>query len=198
MRIINLHRVRANMYSSNAYLVLGDWSAIDDVNTLIDVGNDPDVIKRIGDAPTGLGKQPVEQVIITHNHSDHTGILPRIREAYKPIVYAKTPFMNADALLSDGQMVHCGDRYFEVIFTPGHSDDSICLYCQADGALFVGDTPVLISSPDSTYEGPFIRAFERLCRLDVRAIYFGHGAPMLSGAKAALAASLANMHVRET
>jgi glyoxylase-like metal-dependent hydrolase (beta-lactamase superfamily II) len=182
------------MYSSNAYLILGDWSAIDDVNTLIDVGNDSGIIDRIATAPTGLGKKPVDQVIITHNHSDHTGILPRIRERYTPVVYAKTPYMGADAMVTDGQVLHCGDRYFEVIHTPGHSDDSICLYCQSDGVLFVGDTPVLIRSPDSTYKEPFIRAFERLCQLDVRTIYFGHGAPMTEGAKAALQESLVNIH----
>lgn len=89
MRLINLYKPKNAIYSSNVYLILGDWSAIDDVNTLIDVGNDPSIIERIATAPTGLGKRPVEQVIITHNHSDHTGILPLIRKLYSLLYMQK-------------------------------------------------------------------------------------------------------------
>jgi hypothetical protein len=45
-----------------------------------------------------------------------------------------------------------GDGYFEVIHMPGHSSDSICLYNQAEGVLFAGDSPVLITSSTGTYE----------------------------------------------
>jgi len=198
LRLINLYKTKNAMYSSNVYLILGDWSAIDDVNTLIDVGNDPSIIERIATAPTGLGKLPVEQVIITHNHSDHTGILPMIRELYRPVVSAKTPYMSADVVLEDGQEIRCGDRYFEVIYSPGHSDDSICLYCKTDGVLFVGDTPVLIRTPDSTYEESYVNVLQRLSKLDVRTIYFGHGAPMTVGAQAAIQSSFANICLKKS
>jgi hypothetical protein len=78
---------------------------------------------------TGLGKNAIEQVILTHSHSDHAAILPLIREKYHPVVYAYSAFAGADIVLKDGQILHCGDRHFEVIHIPGHSDDSICLYC---------------------------------------------------------------------
>lgn len=193
MRLINLYKPMHGMYSSNVYLILGDWSAIDDVNTLVDVGNDPSIIDRIATAPTGLGKHAVDQIIITHNHSDHTGILPLIRKLYNPKVFAKTPYMNADVILEDGQELRCGDRYFEVIHSPGHSDDSICLFCHADGALFVGDTPVLIRTPNNTYNETYVKIMERLSKLDVRTVYFGHGAPLTAGAKAAIQESFANI-----
>ena len=81
-----------------------------------------------------------------------------------------------------------------MIYTPGHSDDSICLYCQADGVLFVGDTPVVIRSTDNTYEDRFVQALERLCQLDVKRIYFGHGDPILEDAWGVLQTSLLNVH----
>ncbi len=195
MRISNLIQSKSMVYSSNVYLVLGDWSAIDDVNTLIDVGNDPAVLDQIALAPTGVGKQSIEQVIFTHGHFDHTALLPQIRQRYQPVVYAYSAFVGADELLRDGQVLHCGDRYFEVIYTPGHSDDSICLYCQTDGALFVGDTPVIIRSTDGTYEDRFVAALERLCRLDVRTIYFGHGEPLTVNPRSALLGSLRNVRI---
>ena len=195
MRISNLIQSKSMVYSSNVYLVLGDWSAIDDVNTLIDVGNDPVVLDQIAHAPTGVGKKSIEQVIFTHGHFDHTALLPQIRQRYQPVVYAYSAFIGADEVLRDGQVLHCGDRYFEVIYTPGHSDDSICLYCQTDGALFVGDTPVIIRSTDGTHEDRFVAALERLCRLDVRTIYFGHGEPLTDNPRNALLSSLRNVRI---
>jgi glyoxylase-like metal-dependent hydrolase (beta-lactamase superfamily II) len=193
MRIINLTDRRSMIYSSNVYLVLGNWSAIEDVNTLVDVGNDPAIMGRIGFAPTGVGKKAVEQVILTHGHFDHSALLPTIRQAFAPHVYAQSAFVEADTIIRDGQVLRCGDRWFQVLHTPNHSDDSICLFCQTDGVLFVGDTPVVIRSAEGTYEDRFVRALEHLCQLDVRAIYFGHGDPVMQGAQAVLAESLGNV-----
>jgi len=39
MKIINLTR-DSNTYTSNVYLLLGDWKGIDDVNAMIDVGGE--------------------------------------------------------------------------------------------------------------------------------------------------------------
>ncbi|CAG0945163.1 partial Hydroxyacylglutathione hydrolase GloC, partial [Anaerolineae bacterium] len=177
MRIINLTESKSMIYSSNAYLILGDWNALDDANTLVDVGNDPTAIEKIRQIATGVGKKAIEQVIITHGHFDHTGILPQMRQAFAPLVYAQSTFVGPDIVMEDGARIKCGDRTFEVIYTPGHSDDSICLYCQTDGALFVGDTPVVIRSNQQTYDARFVNALEQLCHKDVHAIYFGHGEP---------------------
>lgn len=193
MRILNLTQSKGMIYSSNAYLILGDWSTMDDVNTLIDVGNDPEILTQLQHAPTGVGKKAVEQVILTHGHFDHIGILPQIRAAYAPPVYAYSPFMESSAVLQDGQQLKCGDRLFEVIYMPGHSDDSICLYCQTDGALFAGDSPVVIRSSEQTYDARFSQALRRLCTIQVRTIYFGHGDPLTEGAQQTLAESWRNI-----
>lgn len=198
MRIINLTEPKSMIYSSNAYLVLGDHSAIEDVNTLIDVGNDPSVMDKIMHSPTGVGKRAVEQVILTHTHFDHTGILPLIRSSFNPTVYAFSPYMVPDVILRDGEMIRCGDRMFQVLYTPGHSDDSVCLFCPTDGALFVGDTPVVIRAKDQTYDDRFIRALEQLCSKDVKTIYFGHGEPIRHDAQAVLLTSLHNVKEAQT
>ncbi len=193
MRISNLINGKSMVYSSNVYMVLGDWNAMNDTSTLIDVGNDPAVIERIKATPTGVGKRTVDQVIITHGHFDHAEMLEEVRAQFDPIVYAFSPYLTPDVLLKDGQHLRCGDREFEVIYTPGHSDDSICLYCQTEGILFAGDTPVVIRSDDGSYEDGFVWALERLVQKDVRTIYFGHGSPMTENANAVLAESLRNV-----
>lgn len=193
MQITNLIDPRGMVYSSNVYLIRGDRNAIEDVNCLVDVGNDASVIDHIRKMSTGSGKKSIEQVILTHNHFDHTALLPRIREIFKPVVYAYSAFAGADVVLRDGQILRCGDRDLQVIYTPGHSDDSICLYCEADGTLFVGDTPVIIWSANGTYQECFVRALARLCERDVRTIYFGHGNPVTVDAQTVLAESLKNV-----
>ena len=178
MRIVMLEN-SGRMYTSQAYLVLGGASRLEDVNTLVDVGQDPAILASIERAPTGVGKWPVERVVLTHGHSDHCALLPRVREAFHPKVLAFSPSIDGvDGPLRDGETIKMGDGYFEVIHTPGHSGDSICLYNQAEGVLFAGDSPVLISSPAETHEAGFLAALAKLCARDVRRIYFGHGAPL--------------------
>lgn len=178
MRIVTLEN-SGQVYTSQVYLVLGGASRLDDVNTLVDVGQDPAILASLAQAPTGVGKWPVEQVVLTHGHSDHCALLPRVRAAFHPKVFAFSPNIEGvDGTLRDGDTIKMGDGYFEVIHMPGHSSDSICLYNQAEGVLFAGDSPVLITSSTGTYEAAFLAALDKLCARDVRRIYFGHGAPL--------------------
>jgi len=185
------------VYTSNVYLVTGTNNTLPDVNTLIDVGRDPKILDSLPNESTGVGKRAVEQVIITHNHYDHTGMLKAIIERYHPRVYAFSPNLSGvDFLLRDEEEISIGDRYFEVIHIPGHSSDSICLFCKEDGVLFAGDTPVIIRFAGDTYTAAFIKALERICRKNVRTIYFGHGTEKTEGCNQALAESL--LRVRES
>src|ERR1700690_2924679 len=155
MRIVTLKK-SGRMYTSLAYLVLGDASQLEDVNTLVDVGADPAILASIEKAPTGVGKWAVEQVVVTHSHSDHCALLPQIRAAYHPRVLAFSPSLDGvDRTVRDGETIRMGDRIFQVIHTPGHSSDSICLYNEDEGVLFAGDSPLVITSPDGSYEAGF-------------------------------------------
>jgi len=190
MRIVILEN-SGQLYTCQVYLVLGAASRLEDVNTLVDVGQDPAILASLERAPTGVGKWAVEQVVLTHSHSDHCALLPRIREAFHPKVCAFSPHVDGvDCRLRDGDTIRMGDQNFEVIHMPGHSSDSICLYNEAEGVLFAGDSPLLITSPTGTYEAGFLAALEKICARDVRRIYFGHGAPLMDGCNERLRESL--------
>lgn len=185
-----------NVYSSNVYLVLGAWKRIEDINTLVDVGNDPSIVEALRTIATGLGKSTVEQVVLTHDHSDHTGILPLIRAAFRPVVCAFSPFIKGvDRVLRHGDEIRIGSGVFEVIHTPGHSSDSISLFNRKHGVLFAGDSPLIVPLSGGSYEEGFLRAMESICQRDVKAVYFGHGEPLTERANEMLARSL--KHVRE-
>ena len=190
MRVILLEN-SGRIYSSNVYLVLGDWSGVSDVNTLVDVGRDPAVLDALAHAPTGVGKTAVEQVVLTHGHYDHVELLGAIRDRFQPTVCAFDGGVEGtDRVLQDGDELKAGDETFEVLHTPGHSSDSICLHCPEEGVLFAGDTPLLVHSSDGTYEESFAAALEKICARNVRAIYFGHGAPLLADCTSLLQRSL--------
>ena len=193
-----MHTVRlrnsGEVYTCEVYLVLGDWNTLDDVNTLVDVGRDPAVIGGILEAPTGVGKTRIEQVVLTHGHYDHCGLLPEIRQMFRPKVFAFSRGLDGvDCLLRHGDTLKMGDRIFEVIHAPEHSSDSICLYNAMEGVLFAGDTPLLISSVGGSYTEDFVELLEGLCARDIHAIYFGHGDPMPPDCGRRLRASLENV-----
>lgn len=190
MKILNLFS-KNGIFPCNVYFVLGNSNAIDDVNTLVDVGRDPAVIEKIDKASTGVGKHRVEQVVLTHSHYDHANLLPQIHKKYHPEVCAySTSLEGVDRLLRDGETLKMGDAVFEVIYTPGHSNDSICLYCQSDGVLFAGDSNIIVQTTGGTYEEGFVDALIRLARKNIKAIYFGHGDPLLNDCNAKIRYSL--------
>ena len=193
MKILNLAE-RNGVYSSNVYLVLGSWNALRDVNTLVDVGRDPSLFERLDQASTGVGKKRVEQVVLTHGHYDHAGNLSLVRERYSPVVHAFSASLEGvDHFLKDGEELRLGDRTFEVLHIPGHSYDSICLYCREEEVLFSGDTTLCIQTPEGSYEMGYALGLEKLCRRNIRGIYPGHGDPIFRNYDEVLRHTLRNV-----
>jgi len=177
MKIIPLH-YSLRKYSCSAYLIIS--SKLEGHNTLVDVGCDGFVIDEILTlVPPGINPA-VNQVVLTHYHSDHAGGVPEVKARFNPQVYAFQSHPLVDCLLGDGDKLFLGEQEFVVLHTPGHSDDSICLYCPATGALFAGDTSLNIISPSISYPKQFLTSLERISQLDVKAIYPGHGRPILT------------------
>lgn len=178
MKVINLN-ARSSIYTSNTYCLLGDWNTLLDVNTIIDPGRDPAALLELEELNTGVGKKRLEQVIVTHNHYDHTSILQEMVESFKPRVLAFSSSVHfLDRCLSDREIVQCADRECEVIYIPGHSQDSICIYSPGEKVLFSGDTPLFIRDPGSSYPQSFLDALYYLTLKDVQIIYPGHGEPI--------------------
>jgi hydroxyacylglutathione hydrolase len=76
-------------------------------------------------------------IICTHGHSDHTegaGDL-HVRYAAPICLHESSP---SDHPLSQGSELTLGRVVLKVIHTPGHTEDSICLYLPE--AVFTGDT----------------------------------------------------------
>jgi glyoxylase-like metal-dependent hydrolase (beta-lactamase superfamily II) len=179
MKILMLKK-NPNQYSCNVYFVRGTWNALSDINTLIDVGIDDYILNEIDTLSTGVGKKRVEQVILTHEHFDHASGLKYIRKIYNPPVIAYANIDGGNIAALDGMHVKIGDCDAEILHTPGHSHDSICIYCETEKTLFSGDTPLFIRSSGGTYSHQFMNIIEKLSKLKIESIYSGHDEPILS------------------
>lgn len=177
MKIIPL-RQNPRTYSCIPYLVLGNWNRLEDVNALVDTGSDAYLLEQIREINTGVGKRPVERIVLTHNHFDHTGGVEAIKKLFSTEILAWSPGPFVDRLIHDGERIRLGDRSFLVIHAPGHSHDSICLYSEEDGVLFSGDTTIQLQSSEGTYTAEYIALLERLVALNIRSIYSGHDRPI--------------------
>lgn len=79
-------------------------------------------------------------VIDTHTHADHFSASRRlVQQLGVPLVMHRlTPARGVDMLVDDGEMIVVGKLRLRVLYTPGHTVDSMCLV--AEDRVFTGDT----------------------------------------------------------
>ena len=198
MRILPLHRDDPSDYSCVAYWILGENNTAEDRNTLVDTGSAAPgnlgfFLEEMASRPKGIGKQAVEQVILTHAHFDHTGGLPGVEARFHPEVMAWLPQGAAPLPVRDGLPVRLGDQAGFLIHTPGHSEDSICVFLPETGTLFSGDTLYRISDHLGAYPKAYLHSLERLAGLPVRTIFPGHGRPVRKDALGFIRGCLGNV-----
>ena len=112
------------------------------------------------EALTVLKPLPVQKIVVTHHHEDHSGNLNILEKHFKCPAYASklcTEIMKKPPRLSFAQHLSWGDRKpnftlqaigniietlnytFEIIPIPGHAIDMIALYERNQGWLFSSD-----------------------------------------------------------
>ncbi|MCI2048843.1 MAG: MBL fold metallo-hydrolase [Lachnospiraceae bacterium] len=79
---------------------------------------------------------------------------------------------------SDGQIIDLGGRQLEIIFTPGHTHGSLCVYEEATGVLFSGDNiqgrTTALREWNSTTVLEFYNSLLKLRSRNIRRILTGH------------------------
>ncbi|MGM0604101.1 MAG: MBL fold metallo-hydrolase [Halobacteriota archaeon] len=128
MEPINVTR-RATSFTSNAYLLEGETTA------LVDAGAMPNVVEEIQTAVDAI-----DRVVLTHQHADHVGELDAVLDAFDPAMYAYDDHPRRTHEIDDGDAIELGDESFEVVYTPGHATDHVSLV--GETVLFSGDVVV--------------------------------------------------------
>ena len=146
--------VKVGYLETNCYIL-----SIDNDCIVIDPG---DEIERIKDK---IGNKNIKGVIVTHNHFDHVGALSYFSNIYD--------FNN----LKEG--INNIDKFsFEVINTPGHTNDSICIYFEEEKIMFTGDFIFKDGIGRTDLGGndlDMIKSIDKISKYPNIKIYPGHG-----------------------
>jgi hydroxyacylglutathione hydrolase len=82
----------------------------------------------------------LKYVINTHGHSDHTAGNTELKSIFgAKIVVHKLSKVNCDVWVEDGDVIKIGSISLKIIYTPGHTVDSICILVD-NQKLLTGDT----------------------------------------------------------
>jgi glyoxylase-like metal-dependent hydrolase (beta-lactamase superfamily II) len=180
---LNFSTVVTGLLEENCYIV--DLVGLDAGDCcIIDPG---DEAERIIGAVKAQGLKPV-QVVLTHGHGDHTGALDSLFNEWPQLHLAmhegdlymlrrsRKALPLPDRLLKDKDTL----GPLTVLYTPGHSQGSICLYAPQSGVLFSGDTLFKDGVGRTDLKGgnqaSLLKSLERLFNLPPETkVYPGHG-----------------------
>lgn len=123
------------------------------------------------------GCGPVAQVLVTHHHRDHNGGAGRFAAMVSAPVRAFDPALCVGApALAHGERVAAAGLELEVLHTPGHTDDSICLRLTGDHpAVITGDTVLGRGTTVLHQLGDYLRSLRSLLGLPSAVGLPGHG-----------------------
>jgi glyoxylase-like metal-dependent hydrolase (beta-lactamase superfamily II) len=96
--------------------------------------------------------------------------------------YSTRPF-HITRWIHDGDTLDLGSRVLEIISTPGHTPDAICLLDRKNGLLFTGDTfydaPIWLYRPETDLDA-YVRSVERIAALapQLKLLFPSHNIPV--------------------
>lgn len=173
---------------------------------LIVIDPGPDDARHLAALRMAIGTTPVEAILVTHAHLDHSPLARPLAQATGAPVLAygdaragRSARMEALAaqglsgggegvdasfrpdrcLPDDATLMHEGAP-LRALWTPGHFGNHLCFAWR--GAVFTGDhvmgwSSTFVSPPDGDI-GAYMRALDRLEAAQARILYPGHGAPV--------------------
>ncbi|MEO7336039.1 MAG: MBL fold metallo-hydrolase [Caldimonas sp.] len=113
----------------------------------------------------------IRYAIDTHTHADHFSATRRLAEQLgaKTVMHRRSPYPGVDLKVDDGELIVVGKLRLRVLYTPGHTSDSMSLV--VEDRAFTGDTLLIggtgrtdlpTGDPDALYDS----LFGRLLKLD--------------------------------
>jgi glyoxylase-like metal-dependent hydrolase (beta-lactamase superfamily II)/rhodanese-related sulfurtransferase len=113
----------------------------------------------------------IHYLIDTHTHADHFSATRELaRQLGVPVAMQRmSPAPFVDLRLDDGEMLALGKLRLQILHTPGHTRDSMCL--SIEDRVFTGDTLLIGATgrtdlPSGDPEALFDSLFNRVLRLD--------------------------------
>lgn len=119
---MNIDILPVGALQANCYIISKDGKCL-----IIDPGADENfIISRIVEE----NLKPLA-ILLTHNHNDHNGAVDVLKAMYNIKAYDYNTLFEQKHFLDPFK--------FQVIYTPGHTKDSITIYFYEYGCMFTGD-----------------------------------------------------------
>lgn len=177
---------------------------------LIDPG--PNITDHFNNICNLIGNAKLSHIVLTHSHQDHCAmairlaaksgskiclsgdlvstkeeILCKIQDKFDPTDLTNEPFDKIEVqVLTDKTKIYNNECCLDVIFTPGHMSDHVCLALNGTDILFTGDHVMGWSStviiPPSGNMRDFMMSLKKLLYRKENVYLPGHGRP-ISNAK---------------
>lgn len=127
---MEIKSTKVGYLEENCYLIKEDNNGL-----IVDPGDEIDKILDM------IGDTKIVGILITHAHFDHIGALNDLLDKIDVPVY----YHNVNNEL-DRNIINVEEKEykidnlkFEVIYTPGHRNDSVTFYFKKDNVMFTGD-----------------------------------------------------------
>lgn len=172
---------------------------------LLDPG--PDDPRHLAALRRAIAGRPVEAIILTHTHSDHSASAARLKaELGAPLWFGGPhrlsrplrPFernpigrdcdwaLVPDRTLVDGEQVDVCGVHLTTITTPGHCANHLCFGVDGSDLLLSGDhvmgwNSTLVAVPDGSM-ADYLASLRKLIGLGARRYVPAHGGPIADGA----------------
>lgn len=165
---------------TNTYLLIGDREI-----AIVDPG--PDIDEHIAATLAAANRigRPISGSLVTHGHRDHLPAAFRLRAATGAPVFAHPAIRDVDRPVREGDEARIGAHLVIVYETPGHSDDHLCFWLDAERLLFAGDlvagsgTIVLSETAGSLTQ--YLASLEKMKELGPHTLCPGHGPVVVDG-----------------
>ena len=194
--------------NGNAYTNKGTRSYLIGSEQLAIIDPGPNIKSHFNNIIQAIGNARLTHIILTHSHQDHCALAIRLAfelnaeiymfgtpnqsnyELLKNIRDTSTPLTFIDQInkkitiqkVLDGDKIFNTEWSFEVIFTPGHRFDHICLAWEQMNIIFSGDHVMGWSStvivPPLGNMGDFIDSLNKICARKENTYFPTHGEPI--------------------
>ncbi|HDZ75335.1 MAG TPA: MBL fold metallo-hydrolase [Aurantimonas coralicida] len=179
-------------HGTNSYVVGDDRCFV------VDPG--PDDPAHLDALLVAIDGRPVDAILLTHTHRDHTGLVDRLKDIIgapllgggphrpmRPLLAGEEARIEAagdaslvfDRTLSDDETLVLGGTSVTVIATPGHCANHLAFAIGTDGTVLSGDhvmawSTTIVAPPDGAMRD-YMNSLDRLLHRDDSRYLPGHG-----------------------